>query len=335
MVDDMHYYGFAVIARAAGFTKKDALLMAYASQYVDDAIESKPIKVGGVLFDPVRTAHLGLRAYTWSVQKKVYIPFHFVPPNALSSHKDSFITQEDSQFARSILKEADKEKDHRLRLFRLAIAAHTYMDTFSHDGFSGRQHKENKVGAIFLRNKKNGKWGKSHFRSVILDLGPKVGHSSAGLLPDTPFQKFRYEQTFTGKTIERDNIDIYIRACKKTYKFLRSIKKHHKSKPIEWKNIKTDIKKLIKTPEKKLSKRCKIWKNKFGYLFKGLNFHYDRYTWRDEALGYRKVLLEEIPEKIAPILAEFPKKKGFFDSNWVMFHRAALLQRHYVMENLL
>ncbi len=60
---DFHYYCLAVLARTVGFTKKEALTIAYASQYVDDSTESEPIMVGDILFDSVRTAHYGLDAF--------------------------------------------------------------------------------------------------------------------------------------------------------------------------------------------------------------------------------------------------------------------------------
>jgi hypothetical protein len=40
MEKDFHYYCIGVLAKAAGFDKGDALTIAYASQYVDDATES-------------------------------------------------------------------------------------------------------------------------------------------------------------------------------------------------------------------------------------------------------------------------------------------------------
>ena len=37
MQQDMHYYGTYAMARAAGLAVKDAKILAYAAQYVDDA----------------------------------------------------------------------------------------------------------------------------------------------------------------------------------------------------------------------------------------------------------------------------------------------------------
>ena len=57
MEKDFHYYCLGILARASGFAPEEALTIAYASQYVDDCTESEPIKVGDMIFDPVRTSH--------------------------------------------------------------------------------------------------------------------------------------------------------------------------------------------------------------------------------------------------------------------------------------
>ena len=75
MQEDFHYYCVGVLARAAGFSSKDALTIAYASQYVDDSTESEPLNLkaeNDLKFDPVRTAHYFVEAYNWSVQKRIY-----------------------------------------------------------------------------------------------------------------------------------------------------------------------------------------------------------------------------------------------------------------------
>ena len=66
MQQDFHYYAIGILARAAGFNPADALVIATASQYVDDATESEriPIQVNGATlqFDPVLTAYKKLDA---------------------------------------------------------------------------------------------------------------------------------------------------------------------------------------------------------------------------------------------------------------------------------
>lgn len=60
MQNDFHFYAIAVLARSAGFDAKDSITLAYCSQYVDDATESKPNQMRNSFFDPARTAHFGV-----------------------------------------------------------------------------------------------------------------------------------------------------------------------------------------------------------------------------------------------------------------------------------
>ena len=151
MQKDFHYYCIGVLAKAAGFDKGDALTIAYASQYVDDSTESDPVRVGDLMFDPVRTAHIGLKAFDWAIQKRVFIPFHFIPPNPIRAPQDTFVTAPNSPFAQRILQEACQEQLELRRLCRIGVALHTLADTWSHQGFSGREHKENDVESIHHR----------------------------------------------------------------------------------------------------------------------------------------------------------------------------------------
>ncbi|MBE9542754.1 MAG: hypothetical protein IMF01_10590, partial [Proteobacteria bacterium] len=58
MQKDMHFYGVYALARAAGIKDETARTIAYASQFVDDAIDDESIVIedkNGVL--PIMTAH--------------------------------------------------------------------------------------------------------------------------------------------------------------------------------------------------------------------------------------------------------------------------------------
>lgn len=70
-----------VLAWAAGFNPEDAHTIAYASQYVDDSTEGDPLQLvdDAYGFDPIHTSWMGLESLGPDVQRKVYMPFHFVP----------------------------------------------------------------------------------------------------------------------------------------------------------------------------------------------------------------------------------------------------------------
>ncbi len=342
MHDDYHYYCTRVIARAAGFSDEDSHVLAYACQYVDDAKEHRPIVVGRHLFDPVRTAYLGLRSYSWSVNKRIFIPFHFLPPHPIRSQDDSFVTEPDSPFSRMLLKKARKEKDPVFRLVRIGIALHTYHDTWAHQGFSGRRHRENDVTNIQADNNRLGMpiWKKPFFRNIFLDFAPTVGHAEAGMSPDLGYLHWKYTKRYTGEVVVRDNTKIFYQAARKTYMFLRKQTDYHKLTPIPWGDIKRKLKKCIGFPHRKEKKRIEKWRKSFSMLFSD-DFWYDRYEWRREAfLAKEASTLEKI--RISHDIRtldqlehpEFPMKKDFYQTHWVLFHRAALKQRHFVLENL-
>lgn len=336
MKKDFHYYCIAVLAEAAGFVKKDALTIAYASQYVDNATESEPIRVGKLMFDPVRTAHMGLKAFDWAVQKRVYIPFHFIPPKSIEAPHDSFVTQPNSEFARAIFDEACKGRTKKLRrLCRMGVALHTLADTWAHQGFSGRRDNENDVEKIRIR--KDGKrWSRPFLENILLDIPPQIGHAEAGVFPDQPFLTWKYLRKAANVDVQRNNTDEFLKAAKTIYDLLRGIKKTKSDKPIPWKRIQPRIKKRLADTSDDHA-RCENWKDDFEEVFHPLKLHYDKREWRNDALQPRKekdTAWDEFSRSRLRRLS-FPMTPGFYDSPWVHFHRAALKQRHFVLERLL
>ncbi len=341
MQKDFHYCCIAVLAKAAGFNKEDALTIAYASQYVDNSTESEPIRVGDLLFDPVRTAHMGLKAFDWGVQKRVYIPFHFIPPDVMRPpYKTySFVTTPGSRFAMMIFEQACKGKTRVDRLCRIGVALHTLSDTWSHQCFSGRQHGENDVEKISIRTAKG--WIRLFWENIALDLLPQIGHAEAGDFPDRPFQKWEYMRGPTGDMIERDNKQEFMKAANTIYDLLKGIDKANAESAVPWENIESQIAELLAKEEKDVDKRCRKWQNKFKDMFDPLPFQYDERAWRDEALKPDEEGDKEETntkwDRFAPSdfkRLRFPMKKGFYDSRWVRFHAAAMRQRHLVLEYL-
>lgn len=335
MQKDFHYYCIGVLAKAAGFDKWDALTIAYASQYVDDSTESEPIRVGDLIFDPVRTAHMGLKATEWAIQKRVYIPFHFIPPNPIRSPKDTFITAPNSSFALMILKEACDEQLGLRRLCRIGVALHTLADTWSHQGFSGREHKENDVESIYHREGK--RWRRLLWQNVCLDFLPQIGHAEAGYYPDQPFLTWKYTRKSTNEVVERNNTNEFLTAAETIYHQLRKVAKLKPDAPMAWGDIQAEIHSLLADEEQDVEKRCDKWRERFQHLFDPLKFEYGSRAWRNDALEPHNEADTDWndfkPSDFRRL--QFPMKPGFYDSPWVQFHRTALRQRHLVLENLL
>ena len=355
---DFHYYCIGALARAAGFNSEEALIIAYASQYVDNSTESELIRLevkgGDIRFDPVRTAHSGLESFSWSAQKRVFIPFHFIPPKPFIPRKNefSFVTEPGSSFAELLLEEADKEENPERRLCRIGIALHTFADSWSHQNFSGRlSRKENDVENI--HEWKENEYDHLEFENILFDLLPQIGHAEAGFFPDLTYQKWKYDSGHPSKTIKRDNTEEFLHAAEVIYKKLRQFART--DTPVKtWDEIKDKIHELLSeeymdepTTKDKLTlpfyrayhaldveKRCEKWKEAFGELFGEDQeyYNYNKEDWRKKALE-GETAWDSFSERDWD-QESFVVQKDFWDSLWVHFHRAALRQRHFVLEHM-
>jgi hypothetical protein len=367
MQKNFHFYCVAVLARAAGFNPADALTIAYASQYTDNATESEPIRVAGdVNFDPVCTAYdkledLGRAVLSWSAQKRVYIPFHFIPPqrfNPSQNNSFSFVTKQDSKFANWLLNEAAREplKNNKHRLCRIGIALHMFADTWAHKGFSGRLNRvENDIDGIKVFDPDTSQYQAVTLGEQILsNILPEIGHAEAGYFPDLSYAKWQYayERQNTPPVL-RDNVTDCLQAAEKIYDYLSQVKKQNPVPPIPWEALKTDFQRLFAyRPADSLglkdlfsraaydayhafqeNERCGLWRITFEHLFAPHALIYDKEDWRRQAFAGDTNWDSYTPQEWAQGPPITPRP-DFWDSLWVHFHRAALRHRHLVLENL-
>ncbi len=342
MNKDFHYYCMAVLAYKSGFSKQDSLTLAYASQYVDNSTESMLIKIGDIAFDPVRTAHYGLQIFNWTTQKRVFLPFHFIPPKPIIKIKDRFVTEPASQFAEMVYEDALKEEDDKLRLYRIGIALHTYADSFAHHGFSGRRHRENKVNKLYRWT--GTRWKHLTFENIAFEISPKIGHLGAGMMPDISFLVWKAE--IDGKVYIKNNPFLYMKAAEMIYKKLCSVEEKKVHIPEDWNSFKDDLYRLFTYQPRNYNfftfrsdshLRCKKWRDRFSHLFHPHKYYYDKYYWRREALTedpYSKEVKWDSFSHSDFEKLHFPLKEDFFDKDWVLFHQAALRHRYFVIENL-
>jgi hypothetical protein len=367
MQQDIHYYAIGVLAKAAGFSQQDALTIAYASQYVDNATEGDVIKVKSndveYDFEPARTAYdplrlnQGLQSSGWSAQKRVWIPFHFLPPRPFdpARPKFSYVTEPDSPLSKMLLERAASEPREKRRLCRIGVALHTYADTFSHQRFSGRKSQhENDVETICLWNEEKGDYDKLKIENILLDALPWVGHAEAGVFPDLTYLKWKYNSRQSSEPVERDNTATFLTASKAIYDWLCTIAP---GPPVlDWEGeegLGARVHKVLidqkYTPgsihlaallgyrryhELDLKKRCENWQNEFSSMFDPPeSFSYDPKEWRENALE-GDTDWEDWDSKDWSQMTFSIDTNTFWDSLWVHFHRAVLLQRHFVLENL-
>ncbi|WP_448189367.1 DUF6765 family protein [Azospirillum sp. sgz301742] len=170
---EFHYCMTYLTATKAGLSPQDARVIAYASQYVDDN--------NGVLeIDSGReTAYQNFVSQTMNIAEpakalfRIYPLFHFIPGEPLAEtaqRKDGKLhwltTTPNSPNANAIIDNALAAGDHTL--YRIGIAAHSYVDTWAHQNFVG-----------FFE-------GYNAMEGMLESCAPNVGHADAKHAPDWP-----------------------------------------------------------------------------------------------------------------------------------------------------
>jgi len=306
---DAHYYTTAALCRAAGFSEADSLQIAHADQYTDNATASHPLDIPGdhdLKFDPVRTAHIGLEAFDWRVQKTVYVPFHFLPPTSAKKAADPWLVRSNGNWAWGLLLDALGSRE-RNRLMRIGIALHTFQDQWSHEGFSGRQSDENNAVNLETQTPPDPDWHRAWSFSFT-DLAPSIGHAEIGTIPDEAHRVWRV--TFkNGRTMTRSNPETFLDCHHTTYMLL---KRHTKGFHTSWRDIQGPLKHLLRHESVPGD-----YQRAFGPLFPNLGlWTYSPTRWAQHAF-----------------LAK--DESEFYGSLHYLWHRAALDQRFHVLRNLL
>ena len=346
MQADMHYCCIRVLAQAAGLKPTNAQTVAYASQYTDDATEHEGIHIDGVpdfaghlvedgLFEPVCTAHRGIQfihGLEKDVQTKVYIPFHFVPPSRFSGEgRYDFRVRSDSQFARGLVEDAiqaarDARGDNEAyvgTLVRLGVALHSYADTWSHQGFSGRwSSADNDIERIHILQ--DGSWEPlPWFEQLKHNIIPDVGHAEAVNFPDKSHLSWRYEHDASGREVTRHNTEIFLEAAEAIYRLLCEL---GGARPV-WKMHVDSLRGCIGLAEDSVKAKFKAWRN----AFPDVQFDYDSERWRSEALRGDRVDWDHFKTKEDFATLSFRARGGL---SWFHFHVAAKQQRQHVVNSI-
>jgi len=346
MEKDIHYYAVYYLSKLAKFSDKQSETIAYASQYVDNSTESDSIHLdNGHTFDTVRTAHYNLEAFDWNIQKKIYIPFHFIPAITRESGKSfSYVTKpatgKKQEIITKLVNNAFSEEDENKRLIRIGIALHTLADTFSHFGFSGRHDDENSVSHIKIKN--NGTLS-SNLQGIpgmaFKVLAPQIGHSESYSLPDYPYLKWEYWSA-NGK-VQRNNSVNTLACLKMLHNALHCAKTGMTfGKTLDVPNVfsrqTTSLKTLIST-NGDTDVRCTAWNKFIGNCNIKKPKPYDKKEWRMKAFKspLSKLDWDNLNESAFRYYSKALKpvaSNAFNKTNWACFHRAAQKQRNFVLE---
>ena len=220
---DGHHTLTYVVARLAGLNHKDADIVAYSAQYVDEATNEGVIKFdNGAMYHRTSSAHkmMDYRNSDDLANKRVWVPFHFLPGNGgLPVGKnpegkfiEKLICKPDSYVARDLLKAMMVDAHKKYSLHRLGITLHVYADTFAHQNFAGVNHKINEVHNLSSGNSEKDTSFMDKMKNFFVSSVFPLGHGASLSHPDKPFLKWSYIDGL-GNNIERDNHQIFCDAA--------------------------------------------------------------------------------------------------------------------------
>jgi|WetSurMetagenome_2_1015567.scaffolds.fasta_scaffold00788_8 hypothetical protein len=211
MDSEFHYYITNFIALSAGFSKEDAHIIAYASQYTDD--NTTPFTIEDIYNGGTFSSYISQTSDITKPQEdrlSVYPFFHFCPgaPKEAEAYcKKLFfdklnylVTIPDNCYARIIFQEALKTQN----LYRIGIATHMYADTFCHRDFTGWKDPFNDEVDRFL--------------SIETWALPYIGHAQAGHNPDIPTNMWTDARQF-GFNVDKNNNESILEAAGNIFDF--------------------------------------------------------------------------------------------------------------------
>jgi hypothetical protein len=337
---DFHHAVTYVAARLAGFPHKDADIIAYAAQYVDDATCDGIIRFNNkALYQRTSSAHKAIdpKNLVDLNNQKVWMPFHFLPGNGGAvpgqNPEGEFIQKliclPDSPVANKMIEAAivDKNKDYSLH--RLGITMHVYADTWAHQGFAGVKHDINDIDD-FEEMDNSGVFAKGlniFINSVLDDIVPPLGHGRANIFPDMPFLSWKYLDGH-GKEVFRNNTEIFCDAATGICKAMQRYQGLRETGIGD--NDMQSIRALfLNLKEKEGADRHDAWikaiaDGEFSFGPATISYAEDgKDSWKAQALGSSR----ELPE--------YPYKESFLTSNWKFFHDALQLHQLTVSHDIL
>lgn len=335
---NFHYAAIKAIARHAGFDSAESELVAYASQFVDDANEYKAlnldrdpevdgIRFDGVEFDPICTAHKDLdyanAVFDRRARLVVYACFHFIPSFSGPGAAKGRQVLKDGDLSRNLVIDAvdtlkgGVQKNRARDLIRLGLALHSYADTWAHQGFSGFwDHENNDISNLKIKTARNRWESVNPISTFVSYAAPDIGHGEAGSLPDRSDVSWQCEPYKT--TEKRSNSVEFLGAAKMILQLLSGYGDRARS----WSTIEKKLSRCFAKPVAGARdfRKNNIWKSEFP----DMTFNYDSERWFNQALGARGGAFDWIGAGLGLDPKDYIVKKG---KNYFHFHACAGEQR--------
>lgn len=303
---EFHYYITKYLALNAGFTKREAETIAYASQLVDDNfIQFSIEKPSGDIYQNYITQ---TRKITEPVKKlmRIYLLFHYMPGDPISAkvrRRDGkmhlLMTTPGSHYAQDIFYTTTEGEN----VYALGIASHMLADTYAHQNFTGSYDEINSMKGV---------WQK---------LKPNIGHSDALYKPDIP-NLIWHDPRLIDENQEVDNAKRMLFAAKKLYSNYIFITSHTNN----WPKVKLALEEILeeKIKETELDQyeqQKKVRINKYRELLSEFDDknEYNPNRWLNETLEQNIDFMHNRSSKIDSKDNNFSFKKDFEKSDWYKF----------------
>ncbi|WOD37460.1 DUF6765 family protein [Nodosilinea sp. E11] len=342
---DFHHGVTYVCARLAGFEHREASVVAYCAQYVDDSTQAGLIRFdNGAMFDRISSAHklLDYRNFKELANYKVWIPFHFLPGNGglpagqdpPGSFIEKLICRPNSPVAQAMVRECIDQRDRSYGLHRLGITLHVFADTWAHQGFAGVSHVINNARDLVDGNNNPDQNLKNRLSNFFISGALPLGHGTVLSNPDRPYLRWGYTNG-RGEKISRDNPKDYLTAANEMCKAMQRYQLGDPNAPVEGllDADKATIAALFESTRGEGDSRHQQWlahiaqgafsfgPARVSYVAKGYG------SWKHQALG----IVGEGDRKETR-LAYSP---SFLTSDWKLFHDALQAHHFYVIHDLL
>ncbi|MGH1432582.1 MAG: DUF6765 family protein [Neptuniibacter sp.] len=364
---DMHYYGTYAIARSAGLSEEACKIIAYSAQFVDDNAANDFIEFDdGARIDAEATAHhpvdiKNVLDFDPKDQRRLWVPFHFLPGNEGDSYTQKLRCGLDSQIAKEMVGHHTAHIDSAYGLHLAGITAHVYEDTFSHYGFSGVSSRGNRVDQESFQLGKDLEPGikgyllgkaKAFFdeartrpnsgslpnirgvvnnpleigKATIAETGGALGHGSVATYPDRPYLSWRFIYEDGVDSGWRNNQTTFLAGCKALHAFFCDIAtqypQHSSGPAIPFEDIEASVTRVLATQENKAG-RIEAWQDAARAGDFGIDAPIPTYSSIDWSLEWQS--LKKNPNC----------SNKAHDTNIYQFYRAAAFHRVYVLRDLL
>jgi len=344
---DFHHGVTYILARLAGFSQEEANIVAFCSQYVDNATSNVPIRFkNGPIYKPICSAHemLDYRNFDELASHLVWTTFHFLPGNCMLPRGKGeeydftlrLICRPNSFVSQDMVKECIKQSKEVNGLQRLGITLHVYADTWAHQGFSGIKSEVNRVQFIDdndesqdLINKLANFFTDTFDRkcSCFIEGVLPLGHGAVLSYPDRPYLKWMYKD-YKGNLVQRNNLDDFLDAAKNMFIVMKRFRQNDPDAIVEGlsqenlEQIKTLFEEINDVDGKVRHRKWleKICEGCFSFGPEQVEYNPEGVTdWERENLG-----------DIRYYAGELDYSFDFMNCNWKKFHDA-LRDHHYFL----